>query len=116
MVSQLERTLRVNRLFDLYGPLLTERQRRAIYLYYSMDLSLGEIADRTNVTRQAIHDSLLRAVASLEEVEDNLGFLERWERLRGLTGELRDCLGNEPVRSDSCREIVSRITDLNPLS
>jgi 16S rRNA (guanine1207-N2)-methyltransferase len=72
----MERTLtsrdRANRLFDAYGALLTVQQRRLLQRYYQDDLSLGEIAEQTRVSRQAVHDGLRRALAALERYEDAL--------------------------------------------
>jgi len=61
--------LRVGQLFDVYGRLLTDRQQRIVRLYYLDDLSLGEIAERLAVTRQAVSDALQRASLELERVE-----------------------------------------------
>jgi predicted DNA-binding protein YlxM (UPF0122 family) len=75
-------------LADLYGPLLTPRQREAIGLYYGEDMSLAEVAGRAGVTRQAVHDLLRRAVGVLEGVEGRLGLLRRDEARAVLAGHL----------------------------
>ncbi len=77
MGSPLQRTVRVNRLFDLYGALLTVRQRQVVSLYYRQDLSLAEIANRLQITRQAVHDSLARATRAMEDFEDELQLLQK---------------------------------------
>ncbi len=86
-----------------------------VYLYYSMDLSLGEIADRTDVTRQAVYDALARAVGALEEAEERLAFLERWERLEALLGRLEEIPPYEDDRDSQLRDILTAIEDINPL-
>ena len=70
----LERTLEVNRLFDFYGPLLTDKQRTVIEFYFQEDLSLGEIAERIGCSRQAVHDKLNRSYEKLREYEEKLHF------------------------------------------
>ena len=69
--------LHIIRLFDVYGGLLTSRQQRLMRLYYHDDLSLGEIAQRLRVTRQAVYDSLHRAVGELQRLERHLGLVRR---------------------------------------
>jgi predicted DNA-binding protein YlxM (UPF0122 family) len=76
----IERTLRISRLFDIYGPLLTDRQRELIELHYGQDLSLGEIADQDGISRQAVHDQLTRAEKALAGYEERLQLLARRQR------------------------------------
>ncbi|HEY8393243.1 MAG TPA: YlxM family DNA-binding protein [Thermaerobacter sp.] len=89
----LARTLRLHALFDLYGGLLTERQREVFELYHLYDLSLAEVAEHLQVSRQAVHDLLRRAEAALEQAEAALGALarrtRRQRRLRRLAALLR---------------------------
>lgn len=68
---------RANRMFDAYGALLTSQQQRLLRRYYQDDLSLGEIAGQTRITRQAVHDSLHRALATMERFEAALGLAGR---------------------------------------
>ncbi len=70
----------VARLLDAYAGVLTARQQALLRLYYHEDLSLGEIAGRLGVTRQAVFDSLRRSVAELEHLEARLGVLADRER------------------------------------
>ena len=70
-------------LFDAYAGLLTRRQRAVLGMYYHDDLSLGEIASRSRVTRQAVFDSLRRSVRELRRLERRLGVVaERARRAR----------------------------------
>ena len=77
MVSHLEKTQRVNLLMDCYEDLLTDKQRQYLSLYYEEDLSLSEIAEDLNVSRNAVYDQLKRAVASLEEYEAKLHLMDK---------------------------------------
>ena len=54
--NSLEQRVRLGRLFDANGCLLTEKQQKCLELYFCDDLSLAEIADELEVSRQAIHD------------------------------------------------------------
>ena len=69
-------------LFDFYGDLLTERQRDFYDLYHNHDLSLSEIAAGAGITRQGVRDALERAGAYLRELEDTLGLVARFLRMR----------------------------------
>ncbi len=66
---------RAAQLFDVYGRLLTSRQQRLVQRYFLDDLSLGEIAGQLAITRQAVYDSLRRATAELEHLEEVLHLL-----------------------------------------
>ena len=71
----LDRAVRVAQLLDIYGSLLTEKQRTFVELHYGKDLSFGEIAREHNVSRQAVHDAVKHAETTLEEYESNLRLL-----------------------------------------
>lgn len=77
--DQLERALRLHRLYDQYGGLLTTRQRDVFEYYHWHDLSLGEIAGHLGISRQAVYDLLRRGEAILEQAETALGVVA-WRR------------------------------------
>jgi len=66
----------VVRLIEAYGRLLTAHQQRILRLYYFDDLSLGEIAERLHVTRQAVFDGLRRSLRELRRVEASVGLVQ----------------------------------------
>lgn len=68
-------------LFDFYGPLLTERQRKLISLYCEEDYSLSEIAAQEGISRQGVYDAVHRGARQLEQYERQLGLLARYQRL-----------------------------------
>lgn len=53
-----KKILEINELLDIYGDLLTVKQRQVMNLYYEEDLSLGEISEELNVSRQAVYDTV----------------------------------------------------------
>ena len=65
--------LKFLRLWDLYAPLLTERQREITTMYFEYDLSLGEIAEQKGVSRQSVSDCLNKSRKQLIEYEEKLG-------------------------------------------
>ena len=72
-MDALEMTL----LFDYYGDLLTERQKMCFDLRHNQDLSLAEIAQELQVSRQGVHDNLTRAEALLINMEEKTGCVRR---------------------------------------
>jgi len=81
--SPIPRVERINLLMDIYGDLLTDKQRRFVMLHYGEDLSFGEIAEEYNVSRQAIYDAVKHAMANLERYEKTLSLLDRYESEEG---------------------------------
>lgn len=75
----LSRRVRLSRLYDLYAPLLTERQRRVYELHEYDDLSLSEISAELSISRQGVSDQLTRARERLEELEALLGAQSRFD-------------------------------------
>lgn len=74
--------LQMSLLFDYYGELLTPRQRMCFDLRYNQDLSLGEIAQELQVSRQGVFDNLSRAEALLRNMEEKTGCVRRDLRCR----------------------------------
>ena len=79
MESSLDKKQRVNLLMDCYLDLLTDKQKDYLNLYYGEDLSLSEIAEELDVSRNAVFDNLKRAVHLLEDYESKLHLLKRHE-------------------------------------
>lgn len=69
-------------LLDYYGPMLTDKQREDMDLYYNEDLSLAEIAEHSQISRQGVRDSIKRGEAYIEELEGRLHIVEAIESLQ----------------------------------
>ncbi|NLZ37147.1 MAG: hypothetical protein GX897_06695 [Clostridiales bacterium] len=75
--------VRITKLYDIYGEMLSERQREAMELWVNEDHSLSEIGDLLGLTRAGAHDRITKACAIIEELEAKLGLLakaDRWTR------------------------------------
>lgn len=59
-------------LYDIYGKLLTDKQRSYFEDYHFNNLSLSEISDKNKVSRNAIHKQLKVVKNKLNEYESNL--------------------------------------------
>src|SRR5690625_250303 len=112
-IRLVDETVRLNLLFDFYGRLLTERQRRIFVMYYEADLSLGEIAEEFEVSRQAVYDILKRSAKSLEKFEKQLRLVahhmkqrSRIEELEHRVTQLKEAIGTLSLPCDGEREFL----------
>ncbi len=94
----LEKTTRINYLFDFYQKLLTDKQKNYMDLYYSEDYSLGEISETYDVSRQAIYDNIKRTEVALEDYESKLGLYEKFERRNEIIKQMKEALQNNEMK------------------
>ncbi len=73
----MEKNVKISVLCQLYGKLLTKKQYEFIDDYYNNDLSLSEIAENNNITRQAVRDIIKKGEKKLFEYEEKLLFMKR---------------------------------------
>lgn len=73
----IEKALHLNELYDYYKNLLTEKQCEYFELYYQENLSLHEIAEEKNVSRNAIHRQLKNVEKLLEDYESKLSLHQK---------------------------------------
>ena len=88
----IEKNLKINLLLDYYGEMLTNKQREVMDFYYNEDLSLSEISEHVNVTRQGVHDLIKRSEASLMELDEKLRFVSRFDEIRIAANEIEEAL------------------------
>ncbi len=74
----MEKLVKLGILFDFYGKLLSQKQFDIVELYYMDDLSLAEIAEELEISRQAVFDTLKRAEDKLNNYEDKLKLVEKF--------------------------------------
>ena len=104
--------LQMTLLFDYYGDLLTERQRMCFDLRYNQDLSLAEIAEDLQVSRQGVYDNLSRAEALLRNMEEKTGCVRRdmtyRKNLEVIAKTAQTLLNhNDPQVAEAAQKIVS---------
>lgn len=69
-------------LYDFYGELLNEHQRRIYEDFVFNDLSLGEIANEEGISRQGVHDMIKRCTKTLEGYEEKLHLFEKFQNVK----------------------------------
>ena len=83
--------LRIAYLLDFYGDMLTGTQREVLDAYYNEDLSLAEIAQDRDVTRQGVRDAIKRGEQQLLEMEERLGLARRFRDMQSSLTAICDC-------------------------
>ncbi len=73
----MEKHVEVSVLCQIYGKMLTSKQYEFINDYYNNDLSLSEIAENNNITRQAVRDVIKKGEVKLFELEEKLLFMKK---------------------------------------
>lgn len=73
----MDKHVKISMLCEIYGKLLTEKQLNLLDDYYNNDLSLAEIAENNNITRQAVRDNLKKGEKKLFEYEEKLGIMKK---------------------------------------
>ena len=121
----MSKNLEVARLLDFYGMLLTDKQRETVEYYYNDDLSLGEIAENLNISRQGVRDSIKRSEAILFEAEEKLGLVRKETLLRESLAEIRrniDIIDEKNMRiyrsktvNESIRPILKELEKLSEI-
>lgn len=101
----LEKTTRMNFLFDFYQALLTDKQRSYMQMYYLDDLSLGEIAESYEISRQAVYDNIRRTEAMLEEYEEKLQLFTKFKNRQQIVTELTKAIEQNATHEEMIRYV-----------
>lgn len=98
----MDKKVEVSMLCDIYGKLLTEKQFEFINDYYNNDLSLSEIAENNNITRQAVRDIIKKGERKLFEYEEKLLFMKKTitqeQKIQAILSELTKIQTNSSDR------------------
>jgi len=77
-------------LYDYYGELFNDKQREYFEDYYFDNLSLSEIADNDDISRNAVHKGIKNVVNKLYEYEDKLKLYEKDNKLKAIIRKVND--------------------------
>ena len=89
-MKKMEEIVYYNNLYDFYSELLTEKQRRYFEDYYFSNLSLGEMAENYNISRNAAFKQLQNTLVKLKHYEEILKLQEKQEKINKLIEEIDD--------------------------
>ena len=89
-VVEMERIVEQGLLYDFYGELLTEHQRRIYEDVVFHDLSASEIAREQGISRQGVHDLVRRCDRILEEYEEKLQLVAKFMKIRDAAARIEE--------------------------
>lgn len=110
-MSNYTKNLNLSVLLDFYGDVLTEKQRNVMELYYNEDLSLSEIAEHEEISRQGVRDSIKRGEETVLELEEKLGLVKKMTSLNKLLDEIKEKA--DAIYSESSKYSYSKIITNN---
>jgi len=93
----LQQKLEVQALYDTYQALLTDKQKNYIEQYYFDDLSISEISENEQVSRNAVHDLVKRTVEKLYDYEQKLGLYDKSKQRDIIMNQIETTNNNESV-------------------
>ncbi len=73
----MDKHIEISMLLQIYGKLLTQKQYTVLNDYYNNDLSLSEIAENNNISRQGVRDILVKGEGKLFEYEEKLTIMKK---------------------------------------
>ncbi len=94
----MDKNIKVSMLLEMYGKLLTDKQVDVIDLYYNQNLSLSEIAEELNITRQGVRKSLVDGEKKLLDIEEKLGFMAQKQRREKLINDMIEKSNDKVLR------------------
>ena len=97
------------RMLDIYGGILTEKQHDILDSYYCRDLTLEEIAENHNVSRQAVHYAVKNAEEKIQRLESQLHMIEKYETLEKKLITVRDAAESGECTAQRAAEMLSLI-------
>ena len=93
----IEQTEEMNALLDAYEPLLTDKQKDIMNLYFKEDFSLSEISESLLISRAAVNDHLKRSEKILADYEKKLHLVKNYETRSKIYDKIKT-IGNEDIR------------------
>lgn len=105
----MDRIYYITLLVDIYGELLTEKQKAVMTAYYFDDYSLNEIGEEQGITRQAVQDMIKRTEKILEHYESKLTLVEKHIKRKSCTKKALRLIENEIEKGNSSLKDVKKL-------
>ena len=101
---EIEQVIKISQLYDFYSELLSDKQKQYLNDYYFNDLSLTEISENYNISKQAVSNNIKRTVLELEQFEEKLNLIK--------LNNQRLFLLNEIKKSTNDAEVLTYVDEL----
>lgn len=102
-------------LLDFYGNLLTDRQKLIMTYHYEHDMSLSEISENKNISRQAVYDIIKRSENILYGYEEKLGLINKFQNNKDLLKELKNLISDDEFcekNKDKAIDIIDQLISI----
>ena len=111
-VMQMEEFVVQSLLYDFYGELLTEHQRRIYEEVVFNDFSASEVAKEEGISRQGVHDMIKRCDRILAGYEEKLHLVERFLKTKKDVRLIRELSENhDPERAEKALTEIHGISE-----
>lgn len=114
---EMEKFVVITYLFDFYQDLLTEKQSNLLKEYYFEDLSLSEMAEQHQISRQSAFDTIKKAEQKLLDYEDKLQLFAKYQKneqvllqIKSLCEQMREDLEDE--HANSVNKVITLVDGL----
>lgn len=91
----IDENLKIVRLIDNYGSVLTEKQFSIISNYYFDNLTYAEIGENMGISRQAVSDSINQSIKTMRSLEEKLGLISKFDSLTRDINQFSETLSEE---------------------
>lgn len=105
---QLQDFVEYGRLFDLYGGLLSADRQKIMSDYFEFNMTLAEIAQEKNISRQAVLDAIDKSCEKLKEFESVLQIYDKKNALRTDLSELLNLAESKELK-EKVEEILRKL-------
>ena len=107
-----EKNMRIAYLLDLYGDVLDDHSRAIMLAYYEDDLSLAEIAEGENISRQGVRHIIKKSEEQLDFLESKLALANLFSNIDSVSSELGE-IANSLLRDSKYSEYAQRLRNLS---
>lgn len=112
---EMERILQQSMLYDFYGELLTEHQKRIYEDIVFNDMSYAEVGEMEGISRQGVYDLIKRCDKLLSEYEEKLKLVEKFRNTQKKVARIQE-IAKELKEANADAALVGRIEAMEQLS